>query len=174
MALVRKVPDTIDTTLSTRVRREYSDLDAHLTAKPGTLFEDGVKRGDIYKKKDLRSVEQSIENIVLTNHHEKPFNPFFGSNLRRLLFELNTTLGEYDVTQTVVRAIERDEPRVVVERVDLYDLGVAKQVPRGIRDIFFYSTNTNNDRYSLSIIIYAKMRNTGQDIQTTVNMNRLR
>ena len=174
MALVRKVPDTVDTTLSTRVRREYSDLDAHFSARPGTLFEDGVKRGDIYKKKDLRSIEQSIENIVLTNHYEKPFRPRFGSNLRRLLFELSTTLGEQDVADMVKRSIERDEPRVVVERVELFDLGAAQQVPRGISDIFFYSAKSNEDRYSLSIIVYCKMINTGQDFQTTVNMSRIR
>ena len=174
MALVRKVPDTIDTTLSTRVRREYSDLDANFVAKPGTVFEDGVRRGDIYKKADIRSIEQSIQNIVLTNHYEKPFQPFFGSNLRRLLFELNTTIGEYDVTQTIVRSIEKDEPRVIVERVDLYDLGAAQPVPRGIRNVFFYSKKSNSDAHSLSVIIYCKIRNTGQDITTTVNMNRLR
>ena len=174
MALVRKSPESIDTTLSTRVRREYADMDAHFSARPGTLFEDGVKRGDIYKKKDLRSVEQSIENIVLTNHYEKPFNPYFGSNLRRLLFELNTTLGEHDVVTMVRNSIERDEPRVVVERVELYDLGAAQQVPKGISNVFFYSAKSNEERYTLSVIVYCKMRNTGQDIQTTVNMSRLR
>ena len=174
MALRRIVPENISTTLSTRIRKEYVDIDNTLSAKPGTLFEDGVKRGDIYKKKDIRAVEQSIHNILLTNHFEKPFQPFFGANLRRLLFELETTVSESEVVGMVTRAIEVDEPRVAVSRVVLFDGGAGKAVPKGIENIFFYSARSGVAEHTLQITVHGILKSTGQEITTDVSMSRLR
>jgi len=175
MTLKRIEPDVTDKTLVTRVNREYRDLDIHFLSKMGTIFEDGIRRGDIYKKESIRSIDQSIGNILTTNKGEKPFQPKFGSDLRRLLFELNTTIGEEFVRQIVVESLRRDEPRVEVINVELFDGGADKQVPRGISDVFFYSTgHVGEERYSLSVTVHCKILNTGEDITTSVNMNRLR
>ena len=174
MALRRIVPENISTTLSTRIRKEYMDIDNTLSIKPGTLFEDGVKRGDIYKKKDIRAVEQSIHNILLTNHFEKPFNPFFGANLRRLLFELDTTISESEVVDMIARAIKRDEPRVSLSKVILYDASAERSIPRGIENIFFYSARSGVAEHTLQITVFGTIKNTGQEITTEVSMSRLR
>lgn len=176
MPLKRIEPNSSDTTLTTRISREYSDLDLKFSSRKGTIFEDGVRRGDIYRKMNIKSIDQSIANILTTNKGEKPFNPKFGSDLRRLLFELNTTIGEEFVTQVVTESLRRDEPRVQVLSVNLYDEGAAKMVPKGISDVFFYSAGHGGQEryYSLTITVNCKILNTGEDISTQVNMNRLR
>ena len=174
MTLKRITPGLDDTTLITTVRRNFSDIDLKYYPKRGTVFEDGQRRGDIFKKEDVKSIDQSIQNILLTNHYEKPFDPFFGANLRRLLFELNTMIAEDDVEETVTRALERDEPRVEVLSVDVYDAGAAKQIPKGAPNVFFYANSGQSDHYSLIVYVYCRIKNTGEEITTQVNMNRLR
>ena len=75
MALKRIEPGKSDGTLITTVAREYKDLDLSFAPKRGTMFEDGIRRGDVYKKEDIKAIDQSIQNILLTNRYEKPFNP---------------------------------------------------------------------------------------------------
>ena len=174
MALKRIEPGRTDGTLITTVDREYKDLDLSFSPKRGTMFEDGIRRGDVYKKEDIRAIDQSIQNILLTNRFEKPFQPEFGSDLRRLLFGLSTELSEGETRDIILDSIEKYEPRVQVLEVELFDAGAAKQVPRGIENVFFYSTGADTDRYSLIITVYSRIKATGVDIATQINMNRLR
>lgn len=175
MPLKRIEPEGSDVTLVTRLHREYRDIDLTFNRKPGTIFEDGKRRGDVYKKTDVKAIDQSIANILTTNKGEKPFDPGFGSDLRRLLFELNTTIAEDDVRQIVIRSLQRDEPRVEVLDVSIYDTGAEKTVPRGIDNVFFYASgNQGDDRYTMIVTAYCKILNTDQEIRTSVNMNRLR
>lgn len=95
-------------TLTTSRRRLYSDIDLSFENRPS---------GDIYKKVDVASVRQSVKNILLTNHGEKPFEPFFGANLRALLFELSSPTLEEDINNAIRTALKNYEPRAVVQRV---------------------------------------------------------
>ena len=174
MALKRIEPGRTDATLTTSTAREYKDFDLAFAPRRGTVFEDGIRRGDIFKKQDLKSIDQSIQTILLTNHYEKPFNPLFGSDLRRLLFGLSTETSEGEVRDIIIQSLERDEPRVEVLEIDIFDAGASKQVPRGIENIFFYSTGGDADRYSLIITVLCRIKATGVEVSTQVNMNRLR
>ena len=175
MSLKRITPGLTDTTLFTKVRRDNKDLNATFSAKPGTLFEDGVKRGDVYKKVDVKAVMWSVENILLTDKLEKPFDPNFGSDLRKLLFGLSTEVSEGEVREIVTEAIELYEPRVEVIDVTIMDMDTSEPVPRGIDNIFFYKSSHQGDkRYSLMINVICRIKNTTIDFTTQVNMNRLR
>lgn len=175
MALKRITPGLSDTTLVTKVRRDNSDLNASFAAKPGTLFEDGVTRGDVYKKTDVNAVMWSVENILLTNNLERPFQPDFGADLRRLLFGLNTEVSEGEVSEYVTQAIRDFEPRVEVLDVTIFDPKEDKAVPKGIDNIFFYNSGRGGDeRYTLVINVHCRIKNTPIDFTTKVNMNRLR
>lgn len=174
MALNRIEPGRIDRTLSTTVKKEFKDLDVSFSAKSGSMFEDGVRRGDVFKKFDLRAIDQSIQTILLTEKGEKPFDPNFGSNLRRLLFELSTMVSSSDIEDTVKVALREYEPRVEVRDVSIYDNGAAKQVPRGIDNIFFYNTGVGDERYSLTVTVVCRVKTTRELIETSINMNRLR
>jgi phage baseplate assembly protein W len=174
MALKRIAPGLSDTTLVTTVPNNYADVDLKYYPKRGTMFEDGQRRGDVFKKMDIKSIDQSIQNILLTNHYEKPFDPLFGANLRRLLFELNTLISQDDVEETVRRALQRDEPRVEVLSVDIHDLGEDKQIPKGASNVFFYAVQNGTSRYAMLVNVHCRIKATGQEIKTSVNMNRLR
>lgn len=96
-------------TVRTNVVRDYKDLDLNFILHP-------VKK-DLIKVVGERAVINSIKNLVSTNHYEKPFNPSFGSNLRRLLFEnadkLTATLIEREITEVITNY----EPRASVSSV---------------------------------------------------------
>ena len=101
--------------------RLYRDIDLSFTVKPS---------GEIYKKIDASAVKQSIKNLLLTNHFEKPFLPLYGGNLRDLLFELaHSSIGE-EITSNITRAIESYEPRAKIvdirvdNRADYNSIGV--------------------------------------------------
>ena len=174
MALKRITPGLSDTTIVTTINRDYRDVDLSFSRKPGTKFEDGITRGDVYKKVDVRSVEQSMKNILLTNWYEKPFQPFFGANLRRLLFELDTMVSEPEIDDLVRAAITKWEPRVAVTDIEIFDPSAGQIVPKGISNVFFYSVNTDNAQHTLVITVYARILNTGKDVSISLNMNRIR
>ena len=174
MALKRIEPGRTGVSLTTTVARKYKDLDLSFSPKRGTMFEDGVRRGDVYKKEDIRAIDQAIKTLLLTNRYEKPFQPLFGGNLRSLLFGLSTQVSEDEVRDTIVDTLRKHEPRVQVLGVEIFDAGASKQVPRGIENVFFYSTGVDPARYSLIITVYSRIKTTGVDITTQINMNRLR
>ena len=92
----------------------YSDLDLAFDKNPNT--------GDLVRKFDLNAVKQSLRNILATNHGEKPFDPYFGANLRPLLFETFDPVVELMIQSQVENAIVNYEPRVEVLSVDVIDL----------------------------------------------------
>ena len=61
----------------------WKDLDLLFRVHPVT--------GDVVTRTDVEAVKRSVRNIVLTNKYERPFKPNFGTSLRELLFELNTS-----------------------------------------------------------------------------------
>lgn len=90
--------------------KDYSDVDLSFVPKPN---------GDIFKKTDAAAVKQSVKNIILTNHFEKPFLPFFGGNVRSLLFELAyDDVGE-ETQENIISALQRYEPRARVLNIDI-------------------------------------------------------
>lgn len=99
------------TTTVTNIVRDFKDLDLNFTIHP--------VRKDINKNVGEMAIINSIKNLVLTNHYEKPFNPNFGSNLRRLLFEnadgITASLIEREISQVILNY----EPRARVRTVNV-------------------------------------------------------
>ena len=101
----------------------FADLDFNFTAHPVTE--------DIVTKKDANAIRQSVKNILLTNHYERPFKPNFGSNLRGMLFEANDPLMGHRVKESIVNALSILEPRIgrvavdIVQRDNSVDVRVA-------------------------------------------------
>lgn len=89
---------------------DYLDIDLTFNKRPS---------GDIYKKRDAAAVKQSIKNLLLSNHYEKPFEPFYGANLTALLFELADDQTESEVRDNIISSIEEYEPRVRIADIDV-------------------------------------------------------
>lgn len=93
------------------VQQTYSDFATNFTVHPITEQLVVLKNAD--------SVKQSIKNLILTSLGEKPFNPLFGSNINKSLFELFGPFFIEDVKRYVTLAIQQFEPRVNLLSVDV-------------------------------------------------------
>jgi len=83
----------------------WKDLDLLFRVHPVT--------GDVVTRTDVEAVKRSVRNIVLTNKYERPFKPNFGTSLRELLFELNTSRQLRKVQRRIKETLEKTEPRIM-------------------------------------------------------------
>jgi len=88
-------------TISNRI--VYSDFDLGFVKNPIS--------GDLAKVINENAVKRSIKNIVFTNFYERPFRPFLGSNLNKLLFENVTPITVELLQSAISDAIKNFEPR---------------------------------------------------------------
>ena len=117
-------------TVRTNISRTFSDLDLNFTKHP--------VRDDVNILTAERAVINSVKNLLLTNHYERPFQPDLGSNIRRLLFEnadaITASLLEREIQQT----IENFEPRARVKDIRV----IAKFDENGFEvELTFYIVN---------------------------------
>jgi phage baseplate assembly protein W len=91
-------------TITTQISREFSDLDLNFIAHP-------VKK-DISILKGDRAILNSIKNLILTNHYERPFQPDLGSNVRKMLFENMDIVTATALEREIEQVIKNYEPRV--------------------------------------------------------------
>jgi uncharacterized protein len=143
---VFSVEDGNQTTQSVVTARKqlYKDIDLSFAKAPN---------GDVYKKIDLASVKQSVKNLLLTNHHEKPFAAEFGADIRSLLFDL-ADRGLADRAKTkIMSAISYYEPRVIVNAIKVDVLP---------------------DNHDIRIHISLKIKNSSSEFDISTSLNRLR
>ena len=89
--------------------RSFKDLDLNFTAHP--------IRKDINKFTNEYAVINSVKNLILTNHYERPFRPELGSNIRRMLFENVDSVMAAQIEREIEETILNFEPRVQVSKV---------------------------------------------------------
>ena len=89
--------------------RDFRDLDLSFNIHP--------VRKDVNVHKSERAVINSIKNLVLTNHYERPFQPELGSNIRRLLFENVDAVMAAQIEREIEETIENFEPRAQISNV---------------------------------------------------------
>jgi phage baseplate assembly protein W len=146
---IRRVLSTEDgnlqkSTLISSRTVDYLDIDLTFAKRPS---------GDIYKKRDAAAVKQSIKNLLLTDFYEKPFQPFFGANLRAMLFELADEDTEDEVEENIRNAINKYEPRA---------------------EILTISVNVLPDQNDMRVSVYFKIISTQETVTFTTNLSRLR
>lgn len=70
--------------------------------------------GQLSLVKNERSVSQSVKNLILTDFGERLFNPNFGSNISRTLFEPNFEDSLSLLEDRIRLSIENFEPRAII------------------------------------------------------------
>lgn len=90
-------------------KNSYSDLDLNFTVHP-------VKK-DINRLRDQFAVIQSVKNLLLTSHYERPFQPELGSNIRKLLFEQMDVITSSNLETEIRQVIGNYEPRVTISNL---------------------------------------------------------
>lgn len=98
-------------TITTQVARKYKDLDL--------LFNVHPVRKDINKHTDEIAVINSVKNLILTKHYERPFQPEIGSNVTKLLFENMDTITAASLEREINQTISNYEPRATVYRTSV-------------------------------------------------------
>lgn len=134
-------------TFRTTRNRKNLDIDLSFAAKPTT--------GDIYKKSEAAAVKQAVRNLLTTAFHEKPFQPDYGAGLYDFLFELDTLYDGEAIINNVKEAIRAFEPRV--------DLPTLEVIPRILPD-----------QNTLQVDVIFKVINSGETVELTTTLNRLR
>jgi phage baseplate assembly protein W len=105
--VVRKTKTTPQTAKPLVYSDFYSNFDLELVKK------------DLLSYKNEDSVKRSIRNILLTDRGERFFNPTFGSDIRKMLFENFSPATEQVVADLIKTAIGNHEPRANVIDVNV-------------------------------------------------------
>ena len=124
--------------------RDYSDIDLSFVTKPN---------GDVYKKTNVASVKQAVKNLLLTNHYEKPFKPYFGGNLNDILFELANDETSSVLREDVINAIHNYEERAQVLEVIV---------------------NDNIDFNEIKVKVIFRIKNLNEVVEVETTLSRLR
>ena len=122
----------------------HSDLKMSFTKHPIT--------GRLSNLTNIEAVKQSVKNIVLCNHFERPYMPKYGGNVIAQLFENADSFTEYQVKKDIRIAIENYEPRAIVD------------------DIIVRTDDLNEMR----VKIIFRMRNVKKPIELIVMVERVR
>lgn len=94
--------------------KQFSDINISFVANPVT--------GDIGKIKETESVKTAIRNCILIGKGDRPFNPYFGSDIYKLLFEQYTSSTRSLVEDMIKVAIENYDDRVNIISVDVDEI----------------------------------------------------
>lgn len=68
------------------------------------------------------SVRQSIQIILRTSPGERLMRPHFGGGLEKLLHEPNTLTTRRKIRSLITESLERWEPRILLDRVDVWEV----------------------------------------------------
>lgn len=107
MAVTRA--DTI--TVISKTKENYSDFLDSFAMSPFS--------GQLATVKNENSVNQALKNLIKTNRGERFFNPGFGSDVDRVLFELDIEESLEDLEEHIINAITIYEPRAQVIEVSV-------------------------------------------------------
>jgi len=94
-----------------RVSQSFKDVSMSFQVNP--------LNNDLIALKNQTAISRSIRNIVFTVPGEKFFNPDFGSNVSRLLFETLDDLTALSIQDEIRNSIRNFEPRVILDQVNV-------------------------------------------------------
>jgi len=95
----------------TRISRGYKDISLSFDPHPVTK--------DLPILVNERAITRSVRNLVETNLTERFYNPYIGSNVRRLLFEYVDYGTASAIEDQIITSIENFEPRVTNVKVEV-------------------------------------------------------
>ena len=84
--------------------RAFKDINLSFKRHPVT--------NDVLTIRNEDAIKRSVRNIIFTILGEKPFQPNFGSVINESLFDLNTNLGEMQVSDEIRSSLLIYEPRI--------------------------------------------------------------
>ena len=95
------------------ISKGFKDISLSFSRHPTTNDISAIYNEDAIKK--------SVMNLVRTKLGERFFNPFIGSNVEAMLFELSTLGLDDAITEEIRTTIINFEPRVVLRDISVND-----------------------------------------------------
>ena len=93
-----------------RVSQSFKDISMTFQANP--------LNSDLIALKNATAIARSVRNIILTSPGEKLFDPDFGSNVSKLLFENMDDVSAISIRDEIENSINNYEPRVALINVE--------------------------------------------------------
>ena len=87
----------------------YKDIDTLFTSHPVTRKLNTLTNNN--------AVARAVKNLILTNKGERPYQPFLGSDVTYMLFELNDGFVDIEMREAIEMCIRNYEPRAELEDV---------------------------------------------------------
>lgn len=132
--------------------QRYTDLDLDFTKHPGTK--------DVVRIFDLEAIKTAMRNIINGKPFERPFDEYYGTTIRNILFSQYTPM-----TRIIVKRILKEKIELYEKRVTVDDVVVNQGTAEG--------DATNIDRNQLTVDIYYTVKNFGPQT-LRLEMERLR
>ena len=123
----------------------FKDIPLAFTAHPVT--------GNVKALTNRAAVKQSVKNIVMTNHFERKYTPYFGGDIISQLFENMDTITQYNISTNIRQALANYEPRAIID------------------DII---TDFNEDANAINATIVFRIQNDSNPITVDVILDRVR
>ena len=96
------------------------------------------------------SVRQSIQIILQTRPGERLNRPHFGGGLERFLHEPNTLTTRRQIRDLISESLTRWEPRVLLDRVDVWEI---EERPDSVRVEIVYRVRRTNQAQQMGITL---------------------
>ncbi len=97
-----------------------------------------------------QSVRQSIKIILQTRPGERLMRPNFGGGLERYLHEPNTLTTRRQIRDLINNSLERWEPRIILDRVDVWEV---EERPDTVRVEIVYRLRLTNQSQQMGITL---------------------
>lgn len=96
----------------------YSDIPLSFTPNPIT--------GDVTPVGNERAVKNALINLLRTPIGSKPFDPEYGSNIDRYIFEPADSITESELNEEIATTVKKFEPRVKLTAIEtsIEDYGI--------------------------------------------------
>jgi len=83
-------------------------------------FKDSVKGFFLdLTKTDSAAIKSDLMHLILTNKGERFYNPEFGTNLRRFIFQPNDGFTYAEISEEIKEAVKKYLPNLKVNSVDI-------------------------------------------------------
>lgn len=119
----------------------YSDFANSFTKHPIS--------NELLTLKNEDSVRQAFKNLIMTNIGERPFSPFFGSNVTSTLFENFSPFTREDILRYITMAARQFE-----RRIQLLNVSVTEDQNRnGLKINILFSIINTTEPVTLNIFL---------------------
>lgn len=88
----------------------FSDIPLDFTPHPIT--------GDVHPAKEEKAVKAALINLLRSPVGERPFDPEYGVNIEKFLFEPADPITENEINEDIAYAIKTFEPRVELVSIE--------------------------------------------------------